>query len=105
MPASAQLVSVLYALGAFLTWGISDFVGGYTARRFNSFYLAALGHFSGTVLMRARIEQIGIQLEPAHQGSIDGQQRRFHIRFTIRVRLRSRGRSRNVGRVPSSWHW
>src|SRR5437868_1682754 len=53
MPASPQLVSVLYALGAFLTWGISDFVGGYTARRFNSFYLAALGHFSGTVLMVA----------------------------------------------------
>src|SRR5437764_3438846 len=53
MPASAQIVSVLYALGAFLTWGISDFVGGYTAQRFNSFYLAALGHFSGTVLMVA----------------------------------------------------
>jgi drug/metabolite transporter (DMT)-like permease len=53
MPASAQLVSVLFALGAFLSWGISDFVGGYTARRFNSFYLAALGHFSGTVLMVA----------------------------------------------------
>jgi drug/metabolite transporter (DMT)-like permease len=51
MPASAQLASVLYALGAFLSWGISDFVGGYTARRFNSFYLAALGHLSGTTLM------------------------------------------------------
>ena len=53
MPTSAQLASVLYALGAFLTWGISDFLGGYTARRFNSFYLAALGHLSGTVLMVA----------------------------------------------------
>ncbi|HEX3102844.1 MAG TPA: DMT family transporter [Terriglobales bacterium] len=53
MPASAQLPSVLYALGAFLSWGVSDFVGGYAARRFNSFYLAALGHFSGTVLMVA----------------------------------------------------
>ena len=51
MPASAQLASVIYALGAFLSWGISDFVGGYTARRFNSFYLAALGHLSGTTLM------------------------------------------------------
>src|SRR5689334_21567617 len=51
MLASVQFASVVYALGAFLTWGISDFVGGYTARRFNSFYLAALGHFSGTVLM------------------------------------------------------
>ena len=53
MPASVQFASVLYALGAFLSWGISDFVGGYTARRFNSFYLAALGHLSGTVLMVA----------------------------------------------------
>jgi drug/metabolite transporter (DMT)-like permease len=51
MPPSAQLASILYALGAFLSWGISDFVGGYTARRFNSFYLAALGHLSGTTLM------------------------------------------------------
>lgn len=51
MPASTQLLSVLFALGAFLSWGISDFVGGYTARRFNSFYLAAIGHFSGTALM------------------------------------------------------
>jgi drug/metabolite transporter (DMT)-like permease len=53
MPVSAQLVSIFYALGAFLSWGISDFVGGYTARRFNSFYLAALGHLSGTALMAA----------------------------------------------------
>jgi drug/metabolite transporter (DMT)-like permease len=51
MPPSPQLAPVLYALGAFLSWGISDFVGGYTARRFNSFYLAALGHLSGTTLM------------------------------------------------------
>ena len=53
MSHSAQLASVLYALGAFLSWGISDFVGGYAARRFNSFYLAALGHLSGTALMVA----------------------------------------------------
>jgi drug/metabolite transporter (DMT)-like permease len=51
MPGTAQFASILYALGAFLSWGISDFVGGYTARRFNSFYLAALGHLSGTALM------------------------------------------------------
>jgi drug/metabolite transporter (DMT)-like permease len=51
MPGTVHFASVLYALGAFFTWGISDFVGGYTARRFNSFYLAALGHLSGTILM------------------------------------------------------
>ncbi len=51
MSGTAQFASILYALGAFLSWGISDFVGGYTARRFNSFYLAALGHVGGTTLM------------------------------------------------------
>jgi uncharacterized membrane protein len=51
MPVTPQLNSSLFALGSFFTWGISDFLGGYTARRFNAFFLAALGHFSGTVLM------------------------------------------------------
>src|SRR4051794_17040717 len=51
MPGTVHFASILYALGAFFTWGISDFLGGYTARRFNSFYLAALGHLSGTILM------------------------------------------------------
>lgn len=53
MSAPAQFSSTLYALGSFFTWGISDFLGGYTARRFNSFLLAALGHLSGSVLMVA----------------------------------------------------
>jgi len=51
MLASAQLTSTLFALGSFGTWGVSDFIGGYTARRFQPFFLAALGHFSGTALM------------------------------------------------------
>ena len=51
MAASGQFASVLFALGAFGSWGVSDFIGGYTARRFQPFFLAALGHFSGTVLM------------------------------------------------------
>ena len=51
MSAPPQLSSVLYALGAFCAWGVSDFVGGYTARRFNSFFLAAVGHLGGTALM------------------------------------------------------
>jgi drug/metabolite transporter (DMT)-like permease len=46
-----QLASAVYAIGATCTWGVSDFVGGYTARRFNAFFLAALGHLSGTALM------------------------------------------------------
>jgi drug/metabolite transporter (DMT)-like permease len=51
MSAPAQLTSSFYALGSFATWGISDFLGGYVARRFNSFLLAALGHLSGSALM------------------------------------------------------
>ena len=40
-------------MGAVCTWGLSDFIGGYTARRFESFFLAALGHLSGTVMVVA----------------------------------------------------
>jgi drug/metabolite transporter (DMT)-like permease len=50
---SAQIASAAYALGAVCTWGVSDFLGGYAARRFQAFFLAALGHLSGTVMMVA----------------------------------------------------
>jgi drug/metabolite transporter (DMT)-like permease len=49
--AHAQLTSTMYALGAVGSWGISDFVGGYTARRFQPFFLAAIGHLSGTTMV------------------------------------------------------
>ncbi|HZP17005.1 MAG TPA: EamA family transporter, partial [Terriglobales bacterium] len=51
MAAPSQLVSPLYALGTVCTWGTSDFIGGYTARRFQAFLLAAVGHFAGTLLV------------------------------------------------------
>src|SRR6266851_2183253 len=51
MAASAQFTSAVYALGAVCTWGVSDFLGGYTARRFNSFFLAMLGHAGGFTMM------------------------------------------------------
>src|SRR5258708_21051026 len=47
MPLPTQIPSAVYALGAVGAWGISDFLGGYTARRFNSFFLATLGHAAG----------------------------------------------------------
>src|SRR5947207_10178770 len=53
MCTTAHLSSAAYALGAVCTWGVSDFLGGYTARRFQAFFLAALGHLSGTVMMVA----------------------------------------------------
>jgi drug/metabolite transporter (DMT)-like permease len=51
MPAPAQLSSAIYALGAVGCWGVSDFLGGHTAKRFNSFFLAALGHLGGTIMV------------------------------------------------------
>src|SRR5437667_7620566 len=53
MPISAQYASATYALGAVCCWGISDFLGGYTARKFNSFFLAMLGHAGGFTMVFA----------------------------------------------------
>jgi drug/metabolite transporter (DMT)-like permease len=43
--------SMIYALTAVCFWGTSDFIGGHTARRFSPFFLAALGHLSGTMMV------------------------------------------------------
>src|SRR6476469_9941558 len=53
MALAGQVASASYALGAVCTWGVSDFLGGYTARRFQAFFLAAIGHVSGTIMMVA----------------------------------------------------
>lgn len=49
MIAPGQLTSSLFALGTVCSWGVSDFLGGYTARRFEPFLLAGLGHLAGTI--------------------------------------------------------
>src|SRR5258708_21352136 len=51
MTVPTQFASAIYALGAVGCWGISDFLGGHTAKRFNSFLLAALGHLGGTIMV------------------------------------------------------
>ncbi len=51
MSLPAQFASALFALGSVGCWGISDFVGGHTAKRFNSFFLAGLGHLGGTIMV------------------------------------------------------
>jgi drug/metabolite transporter (DMT)-like permease len=53
VPLPAQVPSWIYALGTVCCWGVSDFLGGYTSRRFNSFFLATLGHAGGFSLMFA----------------------------------------------------
>jgi drug/metabolite transporter (DMT)-like permease len=42
-----------FSLAAVFSWGTSDFVGGYGARRANAFVLTAIAHISGLVLMAA----------------------------------------------------
>jgi len=49
MFAPTQIASSLFALGTVCSWGVSDFIGGYTARRFEPFLLAGLGHLAGTI--------------------------------------------------------
>jgi len=39
------------SLAAVFTWGASDFLGGYAARRANAFVLTAIAHISGLLLM------------------------------------------------------
>lgn len=51
MAGAEQIISAAYALGTVCSWGVSDFIGGYTARRFHAFLLASLGHLSGTILV------------------------------------------------------
>lgn len=51
MFAPSQFASPLFALGTVCSWGVSDFLGGYTARRFQPFLLAGLGHLAGTVFV------------------------------------------------------
>lgn len=43
--------STIFSLAAVFSWGTSDFVGGYAARRTNAFLLTAIAHISGLLLM------------------------------------------------------
>jgi drug/metabolite transporter (DMT)-like permease len=51
MPLPSQLVPTSFSLAAVFSWGTSDFIGGYAARRANAFLLTAIAHASGLVLM------------------------------------------------------
>lgn len=43
--------STSFSLAAVFSWGTSDFLGGYAARRTNAFLLTAIAHASGLLLM------------------------------------------------------
>jgi drug/metabolite transporter (DMT)-like permease len=46
-----QLVPVGFSLAAVMCWGTSDFTGGYTSKRSDSFIITLLSHAGGFVLM------------------------------------------------------
>ena len=46
-----QLVPVAFSLAAVLTWGTSDFIGGYASKDSDPFLVTALAHASGFSLM------------------------------------------------------
>ncbi|MBV8050444.1 MAG: EamA family transporter [Acidobacteriaceae bacterium] len=51
MTSTAQFVSTSFSLAAVFAWGTSDFLGGYAARRANTFLLTSLAHATGLILM------------------------------------------------------
>jgi drug/metabolite transporter (DMT)-like permease len=51
MPLPSLSAPTSFSLAAVFSWGTSDFVGGYGARRANAFLLTAIAHLSGLVLM------------------------------------------------------
>src|SRR5262249_58925336 len=66
MTLPAQIPSAVYALGTVCCWGVSDFLGGYTSRRFNSFFLAMLGHAGGFSLVLGIATGNHLPVPPAH---------------------------------------
>jgi drug/metabolite transporter (DMT)-like permease len=48
-----ELVPISLSLASALSWGTSDFVGGYAARRADAFLLTVIAHGSGLLLMTA----------------------------------------------------
>lgn len=53
MMSSIQLISTAYGLAAVLSWGSSDFLGGYASRRTNAYFLTAISHAGGLVFVLA----------------------------------------------------
>jgi drug/metabolite transporter (DMT)-like permease len=51
MAMASEVVPTGLSLIAVFTWGTSDFLGGYAARRANAFLLTSIAHASGLVLM------------------------------------------------------
>jgi drug/metabolite transporter (DMT)-like permease len=53
MTPSIQLIPTGFGLAAVLSWGSSDFIGGFASRRANAYLLTAISHAGGLVLALA----------------------------------------------------
>jgi drug/metabolite transporter (DMT)-like permease len=53
MTPSIQLVPTGFGLAAVLSWGTSDFLGGFASRRANAYFLTAISHAGGLALALA----------------------------------------------------
>src|SRR6267378_608676 len=53
MSPSIQLVPTGFGLAAVLSWGTSDFLGGFRSRHTNAYFLTAISHAGGLVLALA----------------------------------------------------
>ena len=51
MPTNLQLVPTAFSLGSVVCWGVSDFIGGYAARRSDAFLVTLCTHVAGCSLM------------------------------------------------------
>jgi drug/metabolite transporter (DMT)-like permease len=48
---SYSFLSILFSLGAVVTWGVADFTGGYASQRANAYLVAMIAHASAMILV------------------------------------------------------
>lgn len=65
MATGSQFAPVAFSLTAMFSWGTSDFIGGYAARKANAFLLTTIAHASGTALMLGLALSLHSQVPPA----------------------------------------
>jgi drug/metabolite transporter (DMT)-like permease len=56
MPTSPQFATAAFGMAAVLSWGTSDFLGGYFTRRANAFLFTTIFNFGGLLLMATLAE-------------------------------------------------
>jgi hypothetical protein len=67
---SIQLVPTGFGLAAVLSWGTSDFLGGFASRRANAFLLTTIAHGSGLLLMVALEDYLSGRMHVARAAAL-----------------------------------